>query len=237
VSGLAYGVLWQETLACVRRNASILFPVAAAFIFLPGLVLTIAESSVSEEARSDGLLWPLLNVAYALSAAAGQLSALIIILDDLGLGRRQVSAAISQALRLLPRQIGVALLSGLATFVGLLLLVLPGLYIASRLSLASAVLVTEQRGVVDSLRGSWERTGASVWRILGYLLIWILIIVGASILAGALAGAVGAVLTIAGAKSVGLLIGQVILAATVATGAVYLQAAVAILYRSLQNPA
>ncbi len=48
---------------------------------------------------------------------------------------------------------------------GLLLLVLPGIYLSLRLSFASNILVVEKTGVLDAIQMSWERTRGWLWRI------------------------------------------------------------------------
>ena len=55
-----------------------------------------------------------------------------------------------------PRILGVGILSALATAIGLVLLVIPGIIVATWLSLAVYVVVDEDAGVIDSLRRSRE---------------------------------------------------------------------------------
>lgn len=57
------------------------------------------------------------------------------------------------------------LLLWVATTIGLVLLVLPGLYIAGRLSAAIGMAAVERAGVIRSLTGSWRRTQRSAWAL------------------------------------------------------------------------
>jgi hypothetical protein len=53
---------------------------------------------------------------------------------------------------------GAYVLSIIVVFFGLLLLILPGVYLAARLALFPAFIMLEGKGVTDSLKLSWERT-------------------------------------------------------------------------------
>lgn len=57
-------------------------------------------------------------------------------------------------------------LAWMAASLALLLLLLPGCYIAGRLSAAVGVAVAEGRGVFGSLAESWRRTRASAWSLM-----------------------------------------------------------------------
>lgn len=99
---------------------------------------------------------------------------------------------------------GAALLSGLGILVGMLLLVLPGLYVAARWSLANPLVIGEGMGATAALRESWERTADSAWPIMGALLVLGLGVIaaffllgGASVLAGAGSAQPGFVATLA----------------------------------------
>lgn len=59
--------------------------------------------------------------------------------------------------------IAVQALIWIVTTIGFILLVLPGLYLAGRLSPAIGMASVERAGVVASLSGSWRRTHRSAW--------------------------------------------------------------------------
>ena len=54
------------------------------------------------------------------------------------------------------RLFGIGFLSGLAILVGLLLFILPGLYLLGRWSIAGPAMIAEKSGVIDSLKRSWH---------------------------------------------------------------------------------
>jgi len=69
------------------------------------------------------------------------------------------------------RLIGIALLSGLAVLGGLILCILPGIWVYVGLSLGSAALILERGGVTDSMGRSWRLVKGAWWRTFGVLLL------------------------------------------------------------------
>ena len=83
---------------------------------------------------------------------------------------------------------GAALLSGLLTMLGFVFLIVPGLILSARWSIASGLVIAEDRSATQAMRESWEATRASQWSIvLVYVLYFLL-------LAFAVGGVVGATL-------------------------------------------
>jgi hypothetical protein len=70
----------------------------------------------------------------------------------------------------------VSILTGLAVIAGLFALILPGIYIAVRLFLASPALIVEDQGAVESMRRSWNLVKDRWWPTAGVLLVSLLLI-------------------------------------------------------------
>lgn len=58
--------------------------------------------------------------------------------------------------------LGSSILSGIGIVVGLVFLIVPGLYLAARWTLAPAFVVAEHRRAIESLSASWEATSEHV---------------------------------------------------------------------------
>lgn len=67
--------------------------------------------------------------------------------------------------------LGLNLLSGIAILVGLLILILPGLYLLVRWSAAAPALISEEADVTDSLDRSAEAVKGRFWHVLAAILI------------------------------------------------------------------
>ena len=87
---------------------------------------------------------------------------------------------------------GSAFLSVLGIGLGMILLVIPGLYVAARWSLANALVIGEGLGSTDSLRESWQRTQRHAWTIVVCYLLLGLVFLGGAIVIGIVIFANGA---------------------------------------------
>lgn len=77
------------------------------------------------------------------------------------------------------RLLGLAIVSAVGLTVAFVILVIPGVYLLGRWSLAAYVMVQENLGVFAALRRSWRLSRGHVWEVLG------------SLMAGALLGSNG----------------------------------------------
>ena len=85
-----------------------------------------------------------------------------------------MSALLSGAQKFFPL-FGAYILSIIAVFFGLLLLILPGIYLAARLALFPAFIMLEGKGVIDSLKLSWEKTDEYGGTLFGLTLLFIIL--------------------------------------------------------------
>lgn len=216
---MSIGKAWEETVAFVARERSLLFPVALLFVALPGLIV--------QEMTPPGLAgWTMKeafpDVPFSFWVAM-LLGVILIWFGSLTLFALALRPGISvqEALRLslarLPVLLGTALtvvgLLGaaivaaaivvvlltlvakpLAAALAMLLGVAVGgmmLFASVRLLLLNPVVIDGNAGVMDSLRHSWALTRGHFWRLLGFILILALLsaIVGSA--AQAIFGVIG----------------------------------------------
>ena len=82
---------------------------------------------------------------------------------------------------------GAYILSAIVVFFGLLLLILPGIYVGARLALFPAYIMLENKGVMESLKLSWENTDEHGGALFGLTIIFALLsIIWASIFSSVL---------------------------------------------------
>jgi hypothetical protein len=84
--------------------------------------------------------------------------------------------------------IGLAVITTLAIMVGLVALVIPGLYLIARWSIAAPVLMVDGKGPIKAMQDSWERTKGSDFAILVAVLLFYGVPTLASIAAGIVFG-------------------------------------------------
>lgn len=75
------------------------------------------------------------------------------------------------ARRILPF-VGLSLVIGLGVGLGMILLIVPGLILAARWSVAIPIFVGEEQSVADSMSRSWELTRPSQWSIVLALVVF-----------------------------------------------------------------
>ena len=69
--------------------------------------------------------------------------------------------------RVIPAAIASAVLTFVAVGIGLVLLVVPGIYLAVRLAFVTFVVAHERRGPIEAMRESWRRSAGRFWPMLG----------------------------------------------------------------------
>lgn len=90
--------------------------------------------------------------------------------------RRDVVAgdALRAAVRRLPVVILTVVLVAVATLLGCVMLIIPGIFVATRLYVSAQSVVAEDLGPVDGIRRSNQLVEGSGWRVLGIsILIWL----------------------------------------------------------------
>jgi hypothetical protein len=206
---LGIGEILDVALKIVWRNAGTLLR-AVVFVVLPvqvvSTLITVSASPSggngfgSSSGRVNGNDVAAAVVGVGAAAILGFVGSTLAsgacyrLIASAYLGRRTGWVdSLRYALRRLPSIIGVTLLAGLAAAIGVVLCVIPGIYLWVSFSLAIPVLLTERCGVGRSLGRSRELVGGFWWRVfavslLGYIL--------SSVLGGAIEGVVAAVSTV-----------------------------------------
>src|SRR6185312_3411261 len=99
-----------------------------------------------------------------------------------------VGECLSQGMKRLGAALGVAILSGIGIALSMVLLLVPGLILATMWAVAIPVAVIEEMGVTASLGRSQQLTSERRWRVLGaYLVTFLITVVGGAAI-GAVAG-------------------------------------------------
>lgn len=206
---VSFSRAWDETAALVRREAGLLVPVALALIVLPGVLLDqVRPASAPLPAAPPAGFEPamLANLANLLVTLFASLVLTLLALrpgisvsEAMGAALRRFGVAVSASLLL---GLGFALLVAPAmpivlggegavqrlnpAFALLLLVYLVGvavglLFALVRLLLLNTVVAAEPLGVFATLARSWELTRGLFWRMLGFLGLFVLASMVASV--------------------------------------------------------
>jgi hypothetical protein len=196
---LSFGRLWPETAAAVRRHADLLWPVAAAFLFLPQLLVGrhFGDAGPEELFQGERLGGDLLAVGIlVLVSLVGQLVAAMVIARD-GTGGEPLGRYLRQALALLLPGLAVTMIQGIGVGFGFILFVIPGLWLLARLAPVVPLVATETPDPLEAIRTAWGLTAGRALKIFGSLAVLILGFLLLSLGISGIGAAVGVVSTIA----------------------------------------
>src|SRR5262245_35934189 len=152
-----FGRVASRTFGLVGRNFVPFAVLSLIFAGLPAaLVLFIQPTMVARAAAAQDQVTTLLVIygAFFVSYLAGQVLSAALTrasVDDLSGKSVAIGAALSTGLALLLPIVGLSILMGLGMFVGFILLVIPGIYLALRWAVAAPVLVVERAGIFKAM--------------------------------------------------------------------------------------
>jgi hypothetical protein len=163
------GELLGDAFAVYRRNFRVLFGVALAIVapvqlIVSGIGLEELTSGYRENSTTAELAIPT-AVSFLVNApliAAATIAVLQALSNDARPSFRQSG---QMALDVFPQLFLSVLLMGLAVATGLLLFIVPGIYIAVRLVFVPQSVVIDHNHGPDALRASWKLTKDRWWRI------------------------------------------------------------------------
>src|SRR3546814_498069 len=191
---LSIGAAWEETLAFVKREGTLLFPVALLFLALPGVVLQLLlpdsmhQTEPMKEISATSQLPPqfllgmgvviLMAMLGALALYALALRPGISVAEAIQLAFRRLPVLIGSALLLVAGFIGIAIVLSLiggivAGVIGigpamsaLVLVTVPILlFFSVRLILLNAVVLHEPVNSVEAIRRSWRLSAGLFWKL------------------------------------------------------------------------
>jgi hypothetical protein len=170
------GTVLADSLATFRRCFAAYVPVT----LVTGIPLLLNQIPIAEGRRPTPADQPIIYTLICLGAVLSFLASAIIqaaVLADLGGGKVGLGPAIGAALRRILPMLAMLILYGLMITFGLILLVIPGIFIWLIYSLALAALLAEPVGVFGAFARSAALTKGNRWRLLGLLLLVIVSVV------------------------------------------------------------
>jgi len=149
-----------------KTNIATLAKINLPFLLAFNILFTqvdISTSSENSEALASSLLWMSMLNLLMMPIYWG---ATITFMQSTVEGPvYTVSQSLAASLKLWPKLFLVFLLTSACIFFGIMALVIPGLYIAVRLSIADYLCVIEKKTVFESLQTSWKLTDQYGWTI------------------------------------------------------------------------
>jgi hypothetical protein len=125
--------------------------------------------------------------------------------------------------------LGLSILVGLGIAIGLILLIIPGIMLAVRWSVALPACVVENKGPFESMRRSADLTRGHRWKIFG---IFVLLLIGVIVAGIIVAAIVGVIVAVGGI--VGIVLAAVIGFVAMAIYTAYLNTVLVMIYHDLR---
>jgi hypothetical protein len=174
---VSVGETLRETFAIYRNQAGVLLPVAFWLFLVAGAVEELTPLIVGLVGLAVGTLYQ------------GMVVGLVRDIQD---GRRDYSVPdlMRSALPVFWRLLGAGFLTALGILGGLVLLIVPGVYLLTVWAVVAPAIVIERRRVTDALGRSRQLVRGNGWPVLGAVLVGFLIGAAASLGLSHLAGAI-----------------------------------------------
>jgi hypothetical protein len=169
------------------RRFFVRFVLTAAVVYVALGLLSSIATEAAEEGGIGVAFWGLLSLVFTVVGLFWLQGALVEAVRDVRDGRADVpiSELYGRTRPRLPALISAGVLAAIGIGIGLLLLIVPGLYLLVRWALVVPVIVLEGRSAGESFTRSWELVRGHGWSVLGVIL---LTLVGAAIANILLAG-------------------------------------------------
>lgn len=179
----SYDRAWQDFVAMLRTNAAMLLILAGVFIFFPTFVLSI-YLPVPEPESDSGLAG--LNTFldyfransgwFVLVNAIGNFAQTAILLLLLDRARPTVGESLGVAAGLFPAFFIAQIVTNMAIGAGMMLLLVPGIYLLGRFAVVGPLLVDRRIGnPFKAIAEGWRATAGLGWRIAGLVLLVVVV--------------------------------------------------------------
>ncbi len=187
VMGSTFGVL--------GRNMAPFLILAVALVAVPGAVFQWASASIRAESGAGGapllvgLVGGLIGIVFSFLFQASVVTGAI---SDLNGRKLNVGGMIAGRASLIPVLFGLAIMQGLALWLGFFLLLVPGLILMTIWVVTVPSAVMEKTGVFGAFTRSSDLTRGHRWSIFGVVVVYFLIVIIISLVGFTLMGGLAA---------------------------------------------
>lgn len=233
---------WNDAMTMLRAHSELVLTVAGVFLFLPPLLFgwlvppLTPDSSLGPEQNFAAMFdWYGANWAWLLLIAAlasiGAVAILALLLTRNGLS---VGEAIARGGRLFIPYVLVSIIAAILGGIGMIFLIIPGIWILMRLSVAQTIVAAEQdANPIRAIQRSWRLTRGHALRIFLFLLVVLIVALVAYIAIDAVSALIFGFLLPQGARLFLMLVVNSLLTALLT---ILFLACYAAIYRQLAAP-
>jgi hypothetical protein len=149
------------------------FVLTAAVVYVVLDLVSAIVDRAGQESLASELLWSALALVLSIVGAFWMQGALVEAVSDVRDGRidTTIGELYGRTRPRLPALIASGIVAGIGIVLGLLLLIVPGLFLLTRWALIPAVIVIEKRRAGESFDRSWQLTQGFGWTVFGSLVL------------------------------------------------------------------
>jgi uncharacterized membrane protein YjfL (UPF0719 family) len=170
------GVLSESWNLYKRFFLQLVLTAVPVFVVL-GLLDAILSSFGDDDSTLAIVFWSLVALVVSIVGYFWLQGALVEAISDIRDGRADLSVGevYARVQPRLPALIAAGIVAGLGIAVGLVLLIIPGLFLLTRWSLVAPSVVVEKRSAGEALSRSWELVKGHSWTMFGIIIVTVII--------------------------------------------------------------
>jgi hypothetical protein len=174
---MSIGAVLSEAMSLYQRFLGRFFLTALVLFAVLDLLSALADSAASGSTSSN-VLWSLVAAIIGIVGYFWVQAALVETVRDVRDGRadRTIGETYQTVRPRLPAAILAGILAGIAIFIGLVLLIVPGLYLLTIWSMLIPVIVIEGRSTGEAFGRSQEIVRGNGWPVFGLIVVTFLIV-------------------------------------------------------------
>jgi hypothetical protein len=238
VAKFTQNAVWADAVRLTRTHWVALIAIVGVFNFLPTLLVNHFYPMGDPPADADLQTYVQFVLAYYRNNALPVVLESFVVMTGSAAMLRLVFArggtvggALLFAITLLPAYSVLIVLANIAIGAGMVLLIVPGLYLWGRLIPAAPAMVAEERrNPIDALKRGWALSEGHAWITIGLVL---LVAIGAAILMLAISLVAGIAFKAAAGQELGALLEMILLCAMQGVAAALFAMLSAAIYRAL----
>lgn len=156
----------RQSFFFLRQNFKTLAAINLPFIIISYLFMQQFDLSLKNQTQEELAQSMLIISGFNLILMPMYWGASIAFMQSTLNGKAfSVGQSLVLSAQLWPKLFLVFTIYSLLISMGLLLFIIPGIYIAIRLSIADYICIIERRSILDSIKDSWQQTKDYVWPI------------------------------------------------------------------------
>ncbi|MBA2461160.1 MAG: glycerophosphoryl diester phosphodiesterase membrane domain-containing protein [Actinobacteria bacterium] len=181
---MTVGGVLSEAFALYRRFFTRFFLTAAAVFVVLNLFSAIAADAGADADDAVAAFWGLIGLVVTLVGSLWVQGALTATVADVRDGRadEDIEATYRRVRPTLLPLLLAGIMAGIGILIGLVLLIVPGLFLLTRWVLVTPAVVLERLGPTDALRRSWDLVKGHGWTAFGVIVVTIILAAAAQFL-------------------------------------------------------